>query len=380
MYFLTLIGAFLLLSSCSRQALGPESDFKAVPEHERELVIVNYNVENLFDTHHDNDKEDWTFLPTSHPQKAQACAQIKSSYRRRECFETDWTQAKLEIKLKQIERILHFASGEMPDILALSEVENEAVLKMLAAKLGYQHFAISNGDDERGIDVAILWRESSKLSRIAIREHELKADIFSKRPTRPILEVEFTMGGEHKLFVFVNHWPSLANPNESRLVAANTLRARILEVQRKSPQSMQIAMGDFNTISRLHPHPFHDVLLKQSSMIDLEERVYNSLSYEEKLSRPPGTYFYAREMQWNKLDRVFVSENLLEGIEVRALEKSFRILAPSFATTQERYEAREHYLKGSVVTGVPWGYDHQASDEAKAGFSDHFAQEFKVKF
>lgn len=380
MHFLTLIIALLALSSCSRQALGPENHFETVAVHERELVIVNYNVENLFDAHHDQGKEDWTFLPTSHPLKAQACAQIKSSYRRRECFETDWTQAKLEIKLGQIERILKFARSEMPDILALTEVENEAVLKMLASKLGYQHFVISNGSDERGIDVAILWRESSKLSNVSIREHELKGSIFNERPTRPILEAEFTVGGKQKLFVFVNHWPSLANPNESRLVAAESLKARILEVQRKWPRSKQIALGDFNTISRLHPHPFNDVLLRKSSMIDLEERAQASLSYDEKLSRPLGTYFYAREMQWNKLDRVFISENLLAGKELRVDEKSFRVLAAPFATTQERYEGREHYLRGSVVYGVPWGYDHKASQANMAGFSDHFAQEFRVKF
>ena len=373
MHFLTLIIALLFLSSCSRQALGPENHFETLAVHERELVIVNYNVENLFDIDHDQDKEDWTFLPTSHPLKAQACAQIKSSYRRRECFETDWTMANLEIKLGQIERILKFARSEMPDILALSEVENEAVLKMLASKLGYQHFAISNGNDERGIDVAILWRESSKLSKVSIREHELKG-------TRPILEVEFKVGGKQKLFVFVNHWPSLANPNESRLVAAKSLKARILEVQRKWPDSKQIALGDFNTISRLHPHPFNDVLLRKSALIDLEERVQDSLSYDEKINRPPGTYFYAREMQWNRLDRIFVSENLVMGKELRVDEKSFRVLAAPFATTQERYEGREHYLRGSVVYGVPWSYDHNANEASRAGFSDHFAQEFRVKF
>lgn len=362
--------SILFLASCARGTLDQGSDLKIAVPANNEIVVMSYNVENLFDTEHDEGKADWTFLPANHPLKNEECDKIKSSYRRRECFETNWTEAHLELKLTQIERVIKSFYAEVPDVLALTEVENHNVAGMLANKLGYEHFVVSNGQDERGIDVALLWREGQKLKKVREIEHHLK-----DQTTRPILEVEFILGGKVPLFIFVNHWPSLSNPNEARIAAAKLLKSRIAKLQSKVARASFVALGDFNSIETLNPHPFHDVLTKGGGLVDLGEEYFNSLAYDQKTQSPPGTYFYQREMQWNRLDRIFVSRNLTQGHV-----KSFRILSAPFLTSSAVYDRERDYLFGSSVKGVPWGYDHLALDADKAGFSDHFALDFKVQF
>lgn len=341
---------------------------------------MSYNVENLFDVEHDQGKNDWTFLPSDYPGKSDECEKVKSSYRRRECFEINWSAEKLELKISQIKKVVMSSRGVLPDLLALTEVENENVVGELAKALGYSHFIVSNGPDERGVDVALLWSERV-LKKTASREHQLLHPLFDKKPTRPILEVSFELNGK-PLYVFVNHWPSLGNPDETKIVAAKILKGRMQKVLSIGGQVSAMALGDFNTIDRLHPHPFKDVLTKGAEFVDLEAAYREGLSYHERGNIPLGSYFYAKEMQWNQLDRVFVSQNMISGGEgvPKVDVKSFRIVAPQFVTKATRYQDDRDYLFGSVVVGTPWAYDHKANSAADAGYSDHFALEFIVNF
>lgn len=370
-----LIFLALTLGACSSpEIVAPKSDISP-----RELYVMSYNVENLFDVEHDEGKNDWTFLPRDYPGKSAECEKVTSSYRRRECFETNWAQDHLKLKLAQIKRVVMSDKGLLPDILALSEVENEKVVGMLAKELGYEHFLVSNGPDERGVDVALLWRERV-LKKTDSKEHVLMHPLFDKRPTRPILEVSFLLDGK-PFYVFVNHWPSLGNPDESKIVAAKMLKGRMQKVTSTAGASA-IALGDFNTIDRLHPHPFKDVLTKGDDFVDVESKYREGLSYNQKGSIAPGSYFYSKEMQWNQLDHIFVSADMVRGdkgapqVEI----SSFRIVSPKFATKPTRYKDDRDYLFGSEISGTPWGYDHNASSEVEAGFSDHFPLSVMIRF
>ena len=44
------------------------------------LNVMFYNVENLFDTVHDEGKDDWSFLPNSLKEKKEQCKKIKNDY------------------------------------------------------------------------------------------------------------------------------------------------------------------------------------------------------------------------------------------------------------------------------------------------------------
>ena len=124
----------------------------------REIRLMSLNAHNLYDTKHDDGYFDYTYLPLSHPDKLEECATIKSDYYRNLCTHLDWTPKRLNKKLKQIQKILR-QHGSVPDILALQEVENENVVKMLANRMGYSHYTVTDQKSKRGQDVALLWNE-----------------------------------------------------------------------------------------------------------------------------------------------------------------------------------------------------------------------------
>jgi endonuclease/exonuclease/phosphatase family metal-dependent hydrolase len=337
----------LFLSSCSRLSWGPDQS----------LIVMTYNVENLFDADHDDGKQDWAYLPAGHSKKRDGCLTVSNPYWQKQCFETDWTPEKLEIKLDQISRVVNASSKRRPHFLGLTEVENEKVVGLLAQKLDYQHFVVSDGPDQRGVDVALLYRPTPELQFIRSNEHLIISDEKNVRPTRPILEVEFSWR-DQPLWVYVNHWPAQGNPNSYRVQAARVLRELIDEKQKLDPRSYIIAMGDFNVIESNSPHAVRDILLKDSALFDVHSTFLQaeSISKKRKSQLAPGTYYFARDKVWNNLDLIILSQNFQgpnSGLKVDL--ESFDIVNKSFMTRN----------------GVPWRYDHNASNAAQAGFSDH---------
>ncbi|MDO9181524.1 MAG: hypothetical protein Q7U04_03905, partial [Bacteriovorax sp.] len=166
----------------------------------KNLQFMSYNVENLFDTKHDvinhMDKLDWTFLPKGSPGKKEACLGEKNKHHQKECLATDWTEEKLQLKLSQIKEVVT-SERSLPDFLGLVEVENEKVVGQLAKKLGYENFEITQSPDKRGIDVALLYRKSKDIKKIAKIEHDVPVDY----PTRNILEVQFLIAQKYPLTI-----------------------------------------------------------------------------------------------------------------------------------------------------------------------------------
>lgn len=355
----------------------------------KSIELISYNVENLFDTVHDEGKEDWTFLPKGTKGKKEACKKIGSHYRRQECFEIDWTEEKLNIKLSQIKDVLLKERKVLPSILGLVEIENENVVSKLAKVIGYEKFVVSNSPDKRGIDLAVLYKEDSDLKFVKKIEHEIKGDYFVKRPTRNILEVQFRLANKYDLFVFVNHWPSLGNPDNAREVAANTLKARFIEIEKTNKDALLLAIGDFNTIPKLkkkgNKHPFTDVLLVDSGIKDLGEEFYSLKKNDKSFidTNPKGSYFYARGGEWNHLDRIFFNKNLGNGKLPDLDISSYHIYAPEFINKYDSDFEDENSMKREPkrkVEGVPRRYDHKARDKSNAGYSDHYPIIFKINY
>ena len=169
--------------------------FSSFAKASDELEVMVYNVENLFDARHDIEegveKNDWTFLPKKTPGKDAACKKIGYWRYRESCFATDWNDDQVKLKLSQIREVILKERGELPDILALSEIENKNVIGQLAKVLGYKEFKVSQSPDKRGIDLAILFNPSKKLKFVKKSQYVVKGDYFKKKPTRVILEVEF---------------------------------------------------------------------------------------------------------------------------------------------------------------------------------------------
>jgi len=342
------------------------------------IEIMSFNVENLFDANKDEGKNDWTFLPNKTKGKKEECLKISYDKYRNECLETDWTDKKVKIKYKQIQRVVSRNGKKYPDLLALQEVENENVVSGLAKQMGYTRSITTNGPDERGVDVALLIKESTDLKVVGFKEHIVEGESLKGKPTRPVLEVELTLDGQ-PLVVFVNHWPSQSNPALSRLAAAKTVMTRVEKILSENSKTMIVVTGDFNTLDGDFPHPFFLGLLEGEKLVDINTTFMSDRSIDKKVKEkmPLGTYFYMPKMQWNMLDHFFVSQNMMDKKDWDADLQSFEIYSPSF--DQEAKIYRKGYLKNSTVTGTPIGYRHTAKDAKKAGFSDHFPVVMNIK-
>jgi hypothetical protein len=351
------------------------------PVRANEIKVMSYNVENLFDAQHAIGRDDYEFLPIQHPEKSK-CA-FKQGYYKQVCKTLDWTDEKVYLKLNQIRNVIAL-QGELPDILAVQEVENEAVVNMLAGSLGYEYYIHTTGNDKR-IELGLLFNEA----RMSFKEAQELIVEFPEgvrvKHTRNILVAHFVpkQNPNAILAVYVNHWPSQDSPAGARVQAALTMKSAIdyyTELYGVNNYHV-IATGDFNTVDRDVPHAFHNVLFDQSwknMLFDLDH-VYYSHGYREDpkdmyLKMPPGTYYYGRERIWNKFDRFFISRNLLDRKGVDAMTGTYRILAGEFmlATYEDK---KSNYC----YDGVPYRYNHFATNQVEAGYSDHFPILFKLK-
>jgi len=337
------------------------------------LQVMSYNVENLFDAKHDvvngKEKKDWTFLPKDYPGKKEACRAEKNRHHKKECFDADWTEAKVDIKISQIADVVT-KERTAPDFLGLVEVENADVVGKVAKKLGYDNFEITESPDERGVDVALLYKSGKNIKKVSRAEHVVPVDY----ATRNILEVEFLIDGKYPLTVFVNHWPSLANPDSWRIKAAEILVNRTKELLKANPKMSVIAMGDFNTIDDNDPHPFKTVLYKDNLFLDMEQSFLAAKNIDEKTKKekPPGTYYFAPKDQWNSLDHFFVNAELTDGKELDVETSSFEIYSPKFLTHDLKKKFYEGEEKNVKIVIAPKRFEPEATTKEEMGFSDHF--------
>ena len=140
----------------------------------KRLRVLTWNVENFFDTLHDEGCHDEEFLPIS---------------------ERKWTSPRYWRKQGAIARTLVAAAELQPiDLIGLCEVENDSVIHHLCrrtrlARLGYEYL-ISHSRDKRGVDVALLYQPVT-MSLIAHQSLRVPFDSLRERPTRDILHATF---------------------------------------------------------------------------------------------------------------------------------------------------------------------------------------------
>ncbi len=345
------------------------------------LSIVSYNVENLFDTKHDEGKGDWEFLPLKLPNgapnkaKIDACNRMSQDWQRKQCLEVDWTNERLQIKLAKITEALNL-QGDLPDVLALIEVENANVLAMLAEKLGYstKNMHISTGSDARGINVAILYKD--RLVEYKSHAEEKVVDESGRAfTTRNILVVNFKVKGTDQIVgVYVNHWPSQGNDVKNRIAAANTLN-KLIDAQTKTigQNYNVVAVGDFNTIQYDRPNPIIETIEGRENGLRDALILLKKTDENTFYQLPTGTSYYSYGGTWDYLDKILVSQSLLEkNKDLKVISNSFRILG--FSELSKPFEAKNpmRFSFGSTQERVPNRYNFSANSPNQTGVSDHY--------
>lgn len=234
------------------------------------FTVMSYNVENLFDTIHDEGKNDYEFLP-------------EGSHK--------WTRWRLYKKLHDIGKVIVATDSLKPcEIVGLCEVENDTVLTYLTEKtvlhrLGYKYIMTESADD-RGIDVALLY--SPMRFRLM---HYKSIRIQTTTPTRDVLYASGIIPGGDTLDIYQLHLPSklgksVAERNRKSIINGILTHADSVSSQRTNPTI--IIMGDFNDE------------LKGKHMQIFAQHGFKDLIAHKK----PGSYKY--KGVWQNIDHILI--------------------------------------------------------------------------
>lgn len=233
---------------------GCTSAPKKAADPSQEVIVMSFNLENLFDTVPDEGREDATFISKTFkgtPQHRLTCAKQSSPSRMQECLEKDWNEAVLQKKMERLATvILGVNGGRGPDILITVETENLRVLKMLNEKYlepaGYGSVVLLEGPDLRGIDIGMLSRfpvdGEAKLQLIEFQPKNDEDKEWMAR-SRGILQTTFKLPSGDLLTVMGVHFPSQANPTywrEQSIATLNKMKSQLPK------DRLVIAAGDFN--------------------------------------------------------------------------------------------------------------------------------------
>ena len=288
----------------------------------KRLRILTWNVENLFDTLHEEGFHDEEFQPLS---------------------ERKWTSPRYWRKQGAIARTLVAAADLQPiDFIGLCEVENDSVIHHLCrrtrlARLGYKYL-VTHSRDKRGVDVALLYQPVT-MSLIAHQSLRVPFDSLCERPTRDILHATFRAPRGDTLDVFLAHFPSRlggakhSSPYRER--AANLIAHTADSLLRTRLRPHLIALGDFNdepsdpSIARVlspyfyalttHATPYPEPSIKEESLsggtsspktlekdsTTVHHRTPNSFDNSSVM----GSYFFRH--QWSRIDQILVSHNFI---------------------------------------------------------------------
>lgn len=259
------------------------------------LRVMEYNVENLFDTLHAVGHQDVEFTPQGNHR---------------------WNSMRYWAKLSRLSKVIAAVGGASPiDLIALVEVENDSVVYDLTKRtklssIGYE-YVMTHSADARGINVALLYlpHRFRLLSKDTIRVMPPSA---KQRMTRDVMHVVGELITGDTLDVFVCHFPSRRGGEIAQryrsLVAQRTRKAADSIISRRQHPYVLIT-GDFNGY---YPEPFlrDDLGVKLGSLTDTTHLISSSdlylLTHQlQGQSDVRGTYKF--QGTWNQLDHFVVN-------------------------------------------------------------------------
>lgn len=308
-------------------------------------TVAFYNLENLFDTINDPNKND----------EASPIMEINAN--RQEVY-----TKKVHNMARVLSDIGSDVSPNAPVIIGVAEIENIEVLEdvandplLLPKDYGIIHY---DSPDRRGIDVGLMYQKNI-FQPTSHSTHTLK--IFSDSPreriyTRDQLLVTGLLEGE-EIHVLVNHWPSRRGGEErsrSKRIAAAKLNKRIIDsLQSVNPYAKVITMGDLN--DNPNNASVKDVLKAKRKKEDVKfKELYNPMMQMYKKGLGSNAY----RDSWSLFDQIIVSQPFLEDNY-----DSFRFFKAGIFN--------KHYLvnKKGRYKGYPF---RSFASGFTGGFSDHF--------
>lgn len=314
-----------------------------VAQTQKPITVSLYNCENFFDTKDDPNKNDDEFLPES---------------------KLKWDEIRYMNKLTKIAQVLDSTvSGEsLPELVGLVEVENKEVLEDLISKsqLKAKQYGTlcTDSPDERSIDVGLLY-DKSVFTLQDFKEINATSDKIGGYKTRNVLFATLKATNGDLFYVFVNHWPSRREGEKEseprRIYAAEQVRNKINEIQKKDKGAKIIVMGDFND------HPDNNSILNTLKASDAPKNkgdLYNAYYTLDKNKQ--GTHYFDKE--WRVLDQIIVSQGFMN------CKKGYK-----FEAKNAHILKKEFVLFKNNKTGEEKPNRTYSGEKYHNGYSDHLS-------
>jgi predicted extracellular nuclease len=332
------------------------TSFSCAQNNNDTLFVAHWNVENLFDTMDDPKTSDEEFLPSG---------------------SKEWNDERLDKKMYNLSRVIRSMNNNNgPDLLGVNEVEHQHLLDSIIIRyLSDKSYktAYLESPDGRGIDNGIIY-DSRRFSLLNTKGH--KVDMGGEYETRLILEGSFLFENSDTIHFFVNHWPSRRGGEEAsevkRISAANTLKNAVDSLLSLNNKDKIIIVGDFNDeptnisiTEYLKAQPFFcDSLDHENLPEDFETNLFN-LSYKAWFD---GLGSYKYKDDFNMLDQIIISRELLLGNKIKFICGSFEVFKPYMMVT------RTGKFQGAA-------FPTYGGTRYLGGYSDHFpvAAKFLIK-
>lgn len=255
--------------------------------------VAFYNLENIFDTIHDEGKNDYDFLPNG-------------SYH--------WDKNKYENKLKNMSKVLlDLGTDKVPMgavVIGVSEVENSRVLDALSAQPGMKQRGMKyihiEGPDKRGVDCALFYNPTVFKPVKWFLQPYIYENGDTVRKTRGYLTVQGSIDGD-PLTVIVCHWPSRGATSYFREIAGKQVRQLTDSIHKADPQQRIIVMGDLND------DPDNKSLKNlggKRTINKVKDGDFFNPWWDVLRSQGQGTLSY--QGGWNLFDQILLSQNLLD--------------------------------------------------------------------
>jgi endonuclease/exonuclease/phosphatase family metal-dependent hydrolase len=273
--------------------------------------IMSYNVENLFDDQDDSGFDDETYLPLTKKKSSdhkRKCQRINGFKFKKDCFNLDWNQDVIGVKMRNLSQvILSVEDGKGPDILILVEVENKRILNLLnqnyLKSAEYKTVELIEGEDPRGIDIAILSRFPRQGSAELISLNIFDSESDKKRRTRGVLKVPLRVSHKKVMSVYGIHLPSQGSPTDTRIQGLKSLVSIL-----KKDSNPWLVGGDFNITEKEN---------RNQHLVENYLHPHGRVSHEVGCAICKGTHFY--KGKWSFLDMLFFDHRYKEyGLDVIA--------------------------------------------------------------
>ena len=323
------------------------SNFSQEKRNFKIQTVAFYNVENLFDTINDVNKND------------EASPMMELNYNRAKVYNQ---------KVRNMSRVIGDIGKDFtkkpPAIVGLSEVENKQVIvdlikdkSLSSTNYGIIHY---ESPDRRGIDVAMIYnKEIFDIKNTISYELLIFDDEDGDRIyTRDQLVVSGELEGE-LIHLIVNHWPSRSGgeaKSKSKREAAARLNKKIIDsIHKMDKHAKIITMGDFN--DNPTNYSIREIIGAKKNKEDVKVReMYNPM---EKILSEEGIGSNSYRDVWYLFDQVIISKGLLSKDFSNYNFYKAGVFNKSYLTQKEgRY-------KGQPFRSFSWG-------KFTNGYSDHY--------